>query len=69
MFSEFQQRSDRLENIDTGNYTPEEYESCITELQLVNKWLGDARALRQTLLRDIEKTQLQSVSILDVAAG
>lgn len=69
MFRKFRQRSDRLENIDRGNYTPEEYEGCITELQLVNKWLGDARALRQTLLHEIEERQLQSVSILDVGAG
>ena len=69
MFKKFRQRSDRLENIDTGGYTAEEYEGCITELQLVNTWLGDAKALRGTLLREIEASQLQSVSILDVGAG
>jgi ubiquinone/menaquinone biosynthesis C-methylase UbiE len=69
MFRKFRQRSDRLEIIDTGNYTPEEYESCIAELQLVNKWLGDTRALRHTLLCEIEEKKLERVSILDVGAG
>ncbi len=69
MFRKFRHRSHRLEHIDTGNYSPEEYEGCIAELQLVNEWLGDATALRKTLLREIEETRLQSVSMLDVGAG
>jgi ubiquinone/menaquinone biosynthesis C-methylase UbiE len=68
-FVRFRQRSNRLENLDTGSYTAEEYEGCIKELQLVNKWLGDARVLRQSLLREIEDSGLQSASILDVGAG
>jgi ubiquinone/menaquinone biosynthesis C-methylase UbiE len=69
MFTKFQRRSERLEHIDTGAYTAEEYEDCITELQLVNQWLGDARALRRSLLKEIEERHLQSVSLLDVGAG
>jgi ubiquinone/menaquinone biosynthesis C-methylase UbiE len=69
MFTNFRHRSYRLEHIDTGDYSPEEYEGCIAELQLVNKWLGDASALRKSLLRDIEERRLQSISILDVGAG
>src|SRR5262245_51446420 len=41
MFEKFKQRSSQLEDIDTGNYTAEEYEDCISELQLVNRWMGD----------------------------
>jgi ubiquinone/menaquinone biosynthesis C-methylase UbiE len=69
MFERFRQRSYELENIDKGTYTPEEYEGCIVELQRVNEWLGDAKALRGSLLREIERQGLRSFSILDVGAG
>lgn len=69
MFEKFKRRSYDLEDIDTGNYTPEEYEGCISELQLVNRWMGDAHALKQTLLKDVEQNQLREFSVLDVGAG
>ena len=69
MFEKFKRRSYELEYIDTGNYTPEEYEHCISELQLVNRWMGDAHALKQTLLRDVEENKLRKFSVLDVGAG
>jgi ubiquinone/menaquinone biosynthesis C-methylase UbiE len=69
MFERFKQRSYELECIDTGDYTPEEYESCISELQLVNRWMGDAHALKQTLLKDVEQNSLREFSVLDVGAG
>ena len=69
MFEKFKQRSHRLEHIDTGNYTPEEYEDCIGELQLVNRWMGDAHSLKRTLFREIEEQSLDSFSVLDVGAG
>jgi ubiquinone/menaquinone biosynthesis C-methylase UbiE len=69
MFDRFRQRSYELENIDKGTYTPEEYEGCIVELQRVNEWLGDAKALRGTLLKEIERAGLRSFSVLDIGAG
>jgi ubiquinone/menaquinone biosynthesis C-methylase UbiE len=69
MFEKFKRRSHELEHIDTGNYTPEEYESCISELQFVNRWMGDAHALKQTLLKDVEQTPARAFSVLDVGAG
>jgi ubiquinone/menaquinone biosynthesis C-methylase UbiE len=69
MLDKFKQRSHRLEYIDTGNYTAEEYEDCIGELQLVNRWMGDARSLNATLLREIEAQGLTRFSLLDVGAG
>ena len=69
MFERFKRRSSELEDIDTGNYTPEEYEGCISELQLVNRWMGDAHALKQTLLKDVERNSLREFSVLDVGAG
>jgi ubiquinone/menaquinone biosynthesis C-methylase UbiE len=69
MLERFKQRSHRLEYIDTGNYTAEEYEDCIGELQLVNRWMGDAHSLRTTLFREVEAESLRSFSVLDVGAG
>lgn len=69
MFDRFKQRSYELEHLDKGDYTPEEYEGCIVELQRVNRWLGDTKALRNSLLKDIEAAQLQTFSVLDVGAG
>jgi ubiquinone/menaquinone biosynthesis C-methylase UbiE len=69
MLDKFKQRSHRLEYIDTGNYTAEEYDDCIGELQLVNRWIGDAHSHRTTLFREIETQSLTSFSILDVGAG
>jgi ubiquinone/menaquinone biosynthesis C-methylase UbiE len=69
MFARFKRRSYKLEHIDTGAYTAAEYESCIAELQLVNRWMGDAHALRRTLLREINAQELKTFSVLDVGAG
>jgi ubiquinone/menaquinone biosynthesis C-methylase UbiE len=69
MLEKFKRRSYRLEYIDTGDYTPEEYESCIGELQLVNRWMGDAHSLRTTLFPEIETQALRGFSVLDVGAG
>jgi ubiquinone/menaquinone biosynthesis C-methylase UbiE len=69
MFDRFRERSYKLERIDQGDYTPAEYEGCIVELQRVNQWLGDASALRQTLLREIERAAVENFSLLDVGAG
>jgi ubiquinone/menaquinone biosynthesis C-methylase UbiE len=65
----FDQRSDELELIDTGDYTAEEYEGFLREIRRVNRFLGDARALKKTLLREIEKENLPEFSVLDVGAG
>src|SRR3989442_14221119 len=69
MFDRFRERSYELEHLDKGDYTPEEYEGCITELQRVNEWLGDASALRHSLLTEIEEYRRRDFSVLDVGAG
>jgi ubiquinone/menaquinone biosynthesis C-methylase UbiE len=69
MFDRFKRRSYELEHIDTGNYTAAEYEGCIGELQLVNRWMGDAHTLKGTLLREVAAEQLKEFSVLDVGAG
>ncbi|MCA1623343.1 MAG: methyltransferase domain-containing protein [Acidobacteria bacterium] len=65
----YETRSYQLERIDTGDYTPQEYEIFLREIGLVNRFLGDAWALKKTLLREIEKIGLGEFSILDVGAG
>lgn len=58
-----------MENIDKGTYTPQEYEGCLVELRRVNRWLGDTRALRRSLLTAIERSGASRFSVLDVGAG
>ena len=65
----FETRSLKLERIDTGDYTPEEYDVFLREIRLVNQIAGDVWALKKTLLREIGKADLQHFSVLDVGAG
>lgn len=69
MSGRFSQRSDELEHIDKGDYTPEEYEGCLAELRRVNRWLGDVSALRRSVLTDIERDGAHAFTLLDVGAG
>lgn len=69
MFSRFAHRSFELEHLDKGDYTPGEYEGCLVELRRVNRYLGDARAMRRSLLPEIERACLKDFSVLDVGAG
>lgn len=65
----FETRSLKLERIDTGDYTPEEYDRFLHEIRLVNRFAGDNRALKKTLLQEIKSENLKSFSVLDVGAG
>jgi ubiquinone/menaquinone biosynthesis C-methylase UbiE len=69
MFAQFRERSLELEHLDKGDYTAEEYEGCIIELQRINRWLGDAQALKDSLLKEIARVNLPSFSVIDVGAG
>lgn len=69
MFARFKQRSYELENIDRGTYSAEEYEGCLVELQLVNRWLGDSRAIVETLENETRQHTGRRFSVLDVGAG
>jgi len=65
----FDIRSNEPERIDTGDYTPEEYKRFLKEIAFINRYLGDARALKQTLLREIKENDLPEFSVLDVGCG
>lgn len=65
----FTTRSYKLERIDTGDYTPDEYKLFLREIAFINRVLGDKQALKKTLLREIESADLNEFSVLDVGAG
>lgn len=65
----FQTRSEKLERIDTGDYTTAEYERFLREISFINRYLGDIRALKKSLFREIENKNLKEFSVLDVGAG
>ena len=68
MFESFAQRSHRLERLDTGDYTPKEYAKWQSEMKLINRFLGDARALRLSVSDELRKCG-EEISIIDVGAG
>lgn len=65
----FQTRSEKLERIDTGDYTNEEYERFLREISFINRHLGDIRALKKSLFREIEREDSADFSVLDIGAG
>ena len=65
----FERRSTELERIDTGDYTPAEYETFLREIAFINRYFGDRRALKKTLLREIEQKDSREFSVLDVGCG
>jgi len=69
MLDRFRRRSYELEHLDLGDYTDEEYEGCLVELRRVNRWLGDARALRRSVLTEIGRDAARAFTLLDVGAG
>jgi ubiquinone/menaquinone biosynthesis C-methylase UbiE len=65
----FQKRSAKLERIDTGDYTSAEYELFLREISFINRYLGDEKALKNSLLRTITIRNPREFSVLDVGAG
>lgn len=65
----FSKRSTELERIDTGDYTPDEYATFLREIRFINRYLGDTRALRKSLLHLVEREDMREFSVLDVACG
>ncbi|HUF05588.1 MAG TPA: methyltransferase domain-containing protein [Aridibacter sp.] len=65
----FEKRSEKLERIDTGDYTPEEYDRFLDDIRKVNRYAGDSRALKNSLIRALRSSSGNSFRILDVGAG
>ncbi len=69
IFEKFKERSHILERLDTGDYTPGEYALWQKEMAVIHRFFGEKRALRNSLVADIDRSGSHSVSILDVGAG
>lgn len=69
MFERFKKRSNKLERIDTGDYTSAEYDRFLKEIRLINLYGGDRRALTKSLLAEIKRSGVEKFSVLDVGAG
>ena len=65
----FKTRSLKPERIDTGDYTPDEYNTFLREIRFINQRLGDRAAIEKTLLVKINDLDLKGFSVLDVGAG
>lgn len=65
----FDKRSDKLERIDTGDYTAREYDDFLRDIRHINRFVGDTSALKNTLLCEIKEKGLKQFSVLDVGAG
>lgn len=69
MFERFKCRSLELERLDTGDYTPAEYARWQREMKYIHRFFGEERALKRTLLNDLEADQIEKPAVLDVGAG
>ena len=65
----FEQRSLKLEKIDTGDYTEQEYDDFLRDIRHINRFVGDTSALKNSLLKEVKKHNLKTLSVLDVGAG
>ena len=64
MFKAFAKRSYQLERLDTGDYTQDEYKKWQSEMKLINRLLGDSRALKLTLNNELQNVDDPKISIL-----
>lgn len=69
MFEQFKKRSKKLERLDTGDYTEQEYARWQREMKYIHAIFGEQRALKNTLFRDIRSEGSNKFSVLDVGAG
>ena len=69
MFGRFAARSTETERLDRGEYTADEYGRWRKEMFFIHRIFGEVRALRQSLVKEIQTLPSSSVSVLDVAAG
>jgi len=65
----FDKRATEPERIDTGDYTSEEYQTFLREIAFINRYVGDGRALKKSLIHEIEQKDLREFSVLDVGCG
>jgi ubiquinone/menaquinone biosynthesis C-methylase UbiE len=69
MFEKFRERSHKLERLDIGDYTSEEYRRWQREMRLIHAVFGEAHALENSLVKDARAKGLSYVSVVDIGAG
>lgn len=69
MLHRFSQRSDKLERLDTGDYTPQEHSRWLREMRFIHWAFGEIDALRRSMISHLSAVNSDAVSILDVGAG
>ncbi|PYS91220.1 MAG: hypothetical protein DMF62_03005 [Acidobacteria bacterium] len=67
--SRLKYRSEKLERLDIGDFTPQEYQLWEKEMRLIHSFLGERRAMRKSLVSEIRKNRADYIKILDVGAG
>lgn len=68
-FPTFKSRSTDLERIDRGEFTTEEYARWKKEMSVIHSLFGEYRAMKRSLIAEVESNPASRVSILDVGAG
>jgi ubiquinone/menaquinone biosynthesis C-methylase UbiE len=69
MFGGFKERSRKTERLDRGEYTDAEFQLWQKEMWVIHRLFGEVRAIKSTLLRDVESLEQDEISVLEIAAG
>lgn len=69
IFTSFRSRCSETERLDRGEFTNAEYRRWQKDMWYIHRFFGEVRALRKTLVAEIESTHESSVSVLEIAAG
>ena len=69
IFHDFKTRSLETERLDRGEFTRAEYLRWQKEMWFIHRALGEKRALKKALSRELRYSRDRQVSVLDVAAG
>jgi ubiquinone/menaquinone biosynthesis C-methylase UbiE len=69
VLEKFRYRSHQLERLDTGDYTAAEYARWAREMKFIHGLFGEVRALKKTLLNELNSLPPDGYSVLDVGAG
>jgi len=69
MIGDFKTRSLETERLDRGEFTDAEFRRWQKEMWFIHRLFGETRALRKSVLREINSNGTNRVYVLDVAAG
>ena len=69
MFGQFKKRSNEIERLDRGEFTAEESQKWHEEMWYIHRFFGEIRALKRSVIKEINGAKSRPLSVLDVAAG